>query len=40
MVRHVPKNVERILNDLEKENDRVAAIVGVSLVEHFLQEAI
>jgi hypothetical protein len=40
MERHVPKDVRRILDDIRQENDRAVAIVGASLVEHFLERAI
>ncbi|MCF8476655.1 MAG: hypothetical protein K9G60_06470 [Pseudolabrys sp.] len=36
----VPKDIEAILDDLKDENDRAVALVGASLVEHALQEAI
>jgi DNA-binding MltR family transcriptional regulator len=36
----VPKDIEAILDELKDENDRAVALVGASLVEHTLQEAI
>lgn len=36
----VPKDIEAILDDLKNEGDRSVALVGASLVEHALQEAI
>jgi hypothetical protein len=36
----VPKDIEAILDEMKNENDRAVALVGASLVEHGLQEAI
>jgi hypothetical protein len=36
----VPKDIEAILEELKDENDRAVALVGASLIEHALQEAI
>jgi hypothetical protein len=36
----VPKDIEAILDEMKNESDRAVALVGASLVEHGLQEAI
>jgi hypothetical protein len=40
MVSYEPKDIEAILDELERENDRAVAIVGTALLEHVVEEAI
>ncbi len=40
MTKRVPRDVELILSNLRDESDRAFAIVGVALIEHFLERAI
>jgi hypothetical protein len=40
MASYVPANLEAVLAELETEADRAVAILGASLVEHFLENAI
>jgi DNA-binding MltR family transcriptional regulator len=40
MVLYIPKDIELILDELKNEPDRAAALIGASMLEHALQEAI
>lgn len=40
VVSYVPQDIEAILADLQEENDRAVAIVGASMVEYALEQAL
>jgi hypothetical protein len=40
MASYVPANLEAVLAELETETDRAVAIVGASLIEHYLENAL